>query len=241
MRNSATLFLCIGAIFAAAVSAPAQAKRAMTINDLIMAVRVGDPQLSPDGKRVLFTRTTTAGDTGKRNSDIWVVPADGSSTPRAFIAGDKNESTARFTPDGKRVVFISNRDGAPQVYAADAEGRNPKAITKISGGVQSPMIVSPDSKKVAFVSDVYPQCKDEECNKRTREEQEKDPAKVRVITGLPFRHWDEWRTNIRHHIFVTDIDSGDTRDVTPGDFDSPPHFYEDSNMTFSPDSRSIAF
>ena len=219
----------------------AQAKRSMTIDDLIAMVRVSDPELSPDGRRVLFTRTTTALDTGKRNSDVWIVPADGSAAPREFIGGEKNESTARFTPDGKHVVFISNRDGAFQVYVSDAEGRNPKAITKLSGGVQSPMIVSPDSKKVAFVSDVYPQCKDEDCNKRTREAQEKEPSKVRVLTGLPFRHWDEWRTAVRHHIFVTDIDSGETRDVTPGDFDSPPHFYEDANMSFSPDSRSIAF
>jgi dipeptidyl aminopeptidase/acylaminoacyl peptidase len=229
------------ALFFAASPSHAQAKRAMTIDDLITTVRVSDPQLSPDGKRVLYTRTTTALDSGKRNSDIWVVPADGSSAPRELIGGDKSENSARFTPDGKRILFISNRNGAPQVYVSDADGRNPKQITKLSAGVQAPMIVSPDSKKVAFVSDVYPQCKDEDCNKRMRDGQDKDPARVRILTGLPYRHWDEWRTNIRHHIFVTDIESGDTKDVSPGDFDSPPHFYEDSNITFSPDSRSIAF
>jgi Tol biopolymer transport system component len=229
------------AIIVMAATCYAQNKRPMTVDDLITAVRVSDPQLSPDNKRVVYARTTTALDSGKRNTDIWVVPADGSSAPRPFIAGEKSESSARFTPDGKRVLFISNRDGAPQVYAADAEGRGAKQITKISGGVQAPMVVSPDSKKVAFVSDVYPQCKDEDCNRRMREAQEKDPVKVRVLTGLPFRHWDEWRNNLRHHIFVTDIDTGETRDVTPGDFDSPPHFYEDAGITFSPDSRSLAF
>jgi dipeptidyl aminopeptidase/acylaminoacyl peptidase len=223
------------------VSLRAQAKRPMTINDLITAVRVGDPQLSADGKRVLFTRTTTVADSGKRNSDIWIVPADGSSAPRPFIATDKGESTARFSADGKRVIFLSTQSGAPQVYAADAEGRNPKQVTRLSAGVQPPMVVSPDGKNVAFVSDVYPECKDEECNKRMREAQEKDPVKVRVLTGLPFRHWDEWRNNVRHHVFVADIDSGETRDLTPGDFDSPPHFYEDDSIVFSPDSRTIAF
>ena len=233
---SAAVFVVISSGIAAA-----QTKRPMTIDDLISAIRVSDPQLSPDGKRVVYTRTTTALDSGKRNSDIWVVPADGSAAPRQFVGGDKSESTARFTPDGKRVLFISNRDGAPQIYAADAEGRGVKQITRISGGVQAPIVVSPDSKKVAFVSDAYPQCKDEDCNRRMREAQEKDPAKVRVLTGLPYRHWDEWRINVRHHVFVTDIDGGDTRDVTPGDFDSPPHFYEDSAVTFSPDSRSVTF
>src|SRR5262249_61932810 len=75
----------------------------------------------------------------------------------------------------------------------------------------------------------------------TREAAEKDPVKVRLLTSLPYRHWDECRTNLRHHIFVTEIDTGETRDITPGDFDSPPHFEEDGAITFSPDSRFIAF
>src|ERR1043166_8800163 len=65
--------------------AQVQAKRAMTLDDLLTAVRVGDPQVSPDGKRVLFTRTTTAMPAGTRNADIWVVAADGSTPSRAFI------------------------------------------------------------------------------------------------------------------------------------------------------------
>ena len=219
----------------------AQTKRPMTIDDLIGAVRLGDPELSADGKQVLFTRTTTALDTGRRNPDIWIVPADGSRSPRQLIGGDKAETAPRFTPDGKHIVFISSRDGASQVYIAGADGQGIKQITKLSAGAQTPLVVSPDGTKVAFVSDVYPQCRDEECNRRTRESAEKDPVKVRILTGLPFRHWDEWRINIRHHVFVTDIDSGETRDVTPGDFDSPTHFYEDNGITFSPDSRSILF
>src|SRR5215831_17613098 len=91
----------------------AQTKRAMTIDDLIGAIRVGEPELSPDGKQVLFTRTTTALDAGRRNADIWTVPADASQAPRQLIAEEKTETTPRYTPDGKRIVFISNRDGAP--------------------------------------------------------------------------------------------------------------------------------
>src|SRR5206468_22765 len=123
---------------------------------------------------------------------------------------------------------------APELYVSDREARSTRKITDISAGVQPPVVISPDGKKVAFVSDVHPECSDEECNRRMREELEKNPVKVRVLTGLPFRHWDEWRTNIRHHIFIADIGTGDTRDVTPGDFDAPPHFYEDGTLTFSP-------
>ena len=146
--------------FLAAILCPltshAQAKRPMTIDDLITTVRVSDPQLSHDGKRVAFTRTTTVLESGRRNSDIWVTPSDGSAPTRLLIGGDRSESSARFTPDGKRIVFISNRDGTSQINVADLEGREPRQLTKISAGVQGPVVVSPDGKKVAFVSDVYP-------------------------------------------------------------------------------------
>ena len=213
----------------------------MAIDDLLTAIRVGDPQLSSDGRRVLFTRTTTAMPAGTRNSDIWVVPADGSAPPTPFIEGPKSDNSPRFVPGASRVAFISSRDGAPQVYITDAEGKNPRAITKLSGGVQPPLIVSPDGKLVAFVSDVYPACPDEACNKRTRDAEEKDPVKVHTLNRLPFRHWNEWWETVRHHVFVAEIASGATRDVTPGDFDSPPHNYEDAAIAFSPDSREIAF
>src|SRR5439155_1514008 len=237
MRNILRLTITI----LLASSSFAQTKRPMTVDDLITAIRVSEPRASPDGKQVVFTRTTTALDSGRRNADIWTVPADGSAPPKELIAGEKAENSPRFTPDGKHIAFISNRDGASQVYLADADGRSVKQITKISGGVQSPLVMSPDGKKIAFVSDVYPQCKDDECNRRTREALEKDPVKVRFLTALPFRHWDEWRTNIRHHVFVADLDTGEAHDVTPGDYDSPPHFYEDGGIAFAPDSRSIAF
>ena len=82
----------------------------MTIADLITAIRVGDPQVSPDGRRVVFVRTTTDSLTGKRNADIWVVAADGSSRPRPLIAGPGGDDTPRFLADG-RIAFISGRSG----------------------------------------------------------------------------------------------------------------------------------
>ena len=211
----------------------------MALDDLLTAVRVGDPQLSPDG-RVLYVRTTTDLSSGKRNSDIWMVRADGSAAPAPFIASPKSDDSPRFLADG-RVAFISTRDGAPQVYVADAGGANIRAVTHLSAGVQPPLVISPDGTMVAFVSDVFPTCADEACNTRMREAAEKDPVKAHSLTRLPFRHWNEWWETGRHHVFVSDIESGATRDVTPGDFDAPPHNYEDGAIAFSADSRELAF
>ena len=218
----------------------AQARRAMALEDLITAVRVSDPQLSPDGRRVLFVRTTTDSASGKRNADIWVVPADGSAPPRPFIEGPKSDDSPRFLSNA-RIVFASTRDGATQLYVADGEGKNARAITTLGAGVQPPFVVSPDGRMIAFVSDVYPRCTDEACNARTRDSVEKDPVKVHALTRLPYRHWSEWWESVRHHVFVIDVESGATRDLTPGDYDSPPHFYEDGAIAFSPDSRQLAF
>jgi dipeptidyl aminopeptidase/acylaminoacyl peptidase len=219
----------------------AQSRRPMTIEDLIVAPRIADPQLSPDGRAVLFTHTTTDGKTGRRNSDIYRVPADGSGEPRSLIDGDKSESTPRWSPDGKRIAFLANRDGAMQIYVADADGGDVEKLTNLHAGAQAPFVWSPDGSKIAFVSDVYPECADEACNKKKAEEAAANPVKVHRLTRLLYRHWDQWRENIRHHVFVTNVSDGKTRDLTPGDFDSPPTQQESGALAFSPDSRTVAF
>jgi dipeptidyl aminopeptidase/acylaminoacyl peptidase len=233
--------LLLAALAAVTGLVSAAGPRPMTIEDLITTVRVADPQLSPDGKTVVFVRTTTNPKDGRRDADIWAVPADASEAPKSLIAGERSENTPRFSPDGKSIAFISSRGGTPQVYVADADGKNAKQVTKLAAGAQSPLVWSPDGRRIAFVSDAYPQCPDEACNARMAEEAEKNPVKVYRVTRLLYRHWSEWRPDIRHHIFVTDIASGDTKDVTPGDFDSPPYFYEDAAIAFSPDGKEIAF
>ena len=219
----------------------AQSQRAMTVEDLIVAPRVADPQLSPDGRTVLFVRTETDGATGRRNTDILHVPADGTSGPAVLIGGEKSESTPRWSPDGRRIAFLSNRDGAPQIYVADSDGSNVRKVTSLHAGAQAPVVWSPDGTMIAFVSDVFPECRDEACNRQRFEAAEANPVKVRRLTRLLYRHWDAWRENIRHHVFVADVASGAARDLTPGDFDSPPAQQEGGAIAFAPDSRTIAF
>jgi dipeptidyl aminopeptidase/acylaminoacyl peptidase len=233
--------LCVAIATVGLVQAQAPAGRPMTIDDLIGAVRIADPQLSPDGRMVTFVRTTTDLETGARNADIWAAPADGSAEPKALIAGARGESTPRFSPDGTRIAFISTRDGAPQVYVADADGGNVRKVTDLARGVKTPLVFSPDGRTLAFVSDVYPDCADEACNRRRMEEAEKNPVKVRRLTRLFYRHWDSWREDTRQHVFVVSVEGGAARDLTPGDYNSPPFFQEDAAVAFSPDSQHIAF
>lgn len=213
----------------------------MTIQDLLTAVRVSSPALSPDGSLVAYERTTTDLATGKRNTDIWAVPADGSAPARVLIGGEKSETTPVWSPDGKHLAFISTRDGDPEVYLADQNGSNVHRLTDVAMGVQPPLLFSPDGSMVAFVSDVYTGCTDEACNRRKKDAADKNPVKVHTMTRLLYRHWDEWRDGIRHHIFVAPIAGGGPRDLTPGDYDSPPTQQEDNAIAFTPDSRDLVF
>ena len=212
----------------------------MTIDDLLVAIRVSDPQVTPDGRQVAYVRATTDLQAGRRNGDIWIVPSDGSAAPRLLAGGDKGESAPRFSGDGKKLAFISTRAGAPQVFVMDTDGGRgigapgsgdeARQVTKLEAGVQPPLVFSADGSKVAFVSDV------------NVGDDGKTGIKARRLRRLMFRHWDEWRVGVRHHVFVADASGrGEPVDVTPGDFDSPPHFYEDGGVAFSPDAGELAF
>jgi len=229
------------ALIVAAVHAHAQSSRPMTLDDLLGAVRVTEPTVSPDGRLVAYVRTTTDLQTGKRNADIYTVGADGSAAPKLFAGGNGSQRTPRFSPDSRQIAFISDADGAAQVYVAAVDGATPKKITSISAGVQPPLVFSPNGRLLAFVSDVFPACTDEACNKIRADALAKDPVKARRLTTLMYRHWNEWRDTQRHHVFVADVAGGALRDVTPGEYDAPPHNYEEDTIAFSPDSREIAF
>ena len=228
------------AMLLVAAALPAAAARPMTIDDLLTAVRVGDPRLSPDGKWVVFDRTETDPKSLKRNADVWIVPSDGSAPPRPLTRNEKSDTTPAFSPDGTAVAFLSTRSGASQVWVMSLLGGEARKVTDVPGGADGPLVFSPDGKKVAFVADVYPGCADEACNRKKLEDAEKEPVKAYHLTRLMSRHWNSWRPEVRHHVLVADLETGKTADVTPGDFDSPPHFYEDGGIAYSPDGKWIA-
>jgi Tol biopolymer transport system component len=99
---------------------------------------------------------------------------------------------------------------------------------------------SPDGKYVAFTSRVYPDCPDQEGNRKRDEELEQSKVKARVYTDLLYRHWDTWWDHKRSHLFVLNVATGELKDVTPGDYDVPPIALS-SGFTFSPDSKSLIY
>ena len=153
MRRVPGLFLSLSLFVFAAF---AQAKRPLAFDDLISLKRVADAQISPDGSKIAYVVNVINKDANRGKRSIWIVPTAGGAAQQ-FITSDKNDDTLRWSPDGKRVAFLSTRAGAPQLFVANDDGSTPRKITDAPEGVGE-FIWSPDGKMFAFVTDVYPEC-----------------------------------------------------------------------------------
>ncbi|MDQ1729436.1 MAG: hypothetical protein QOD33_1561 [Pyrinomonadaceae bacterium] len=213
-----------------------QSSSRFTIEELLKVRRVGDPQVSPDGQRVAFTIGDVNWDANKVVTQIYVVPLAGGSI-KQLTNGASSSSAPRWSPDGRKLAYISGG----QVWVMEPDGDHKDQVTKISTSAAAP-VWSPDGKWIAFTSDVYPDCSDDDCNRKKDEAAEKSKVKAHITTRLLFRHWDEWRDVKRTHVFVGPSRGGAARDMTPGDFDSPPYAAASGvDYAFSPDSRELAY
>lgn len=210
--------------------------RTYSIDDLLKVRRVGDPQISPDGRRVAFTIGDVNFDANRVVSQIYVTSIDGGELKR-LTDGQSSSSAPRWSPDGKKIAFTTGG----QVWVMDAGGGDKEQVTKISTGAGGP-VWSPDGKWIAFTSDVYPDCKDDACNKKKDADAENSKVKAHIVSRLLYKHWDEWRDVKRTHVFVVSSKGGTAREITPGDFDSPPYAASTGvDYAFSPDSTEIAY
>src|ERR1043165_649647 len=217
-------------------SLAAAQNRTYTIEDLLKVRRVGDPQLSPDGKRVAFTVGDVNFDGNRVVNQIYTVSIDGGSI-KQLTSGDRSSSAPRWSPDGKKIAYTTGS----QVWVMNDDGDHKDQVTKISTGAAAP-VWSPDGKWIAFTSDVYADCADDDCNKKRDETNEASKVKAHITTRLLFRHWDEWRDVKRTHVFVVSSKGGTARDITQGDFDSPPYAAASGvDFAFSPDSTELAY
>ncbi len=217
------------------------AKHAITFDDLIQMHRVGEAQISPDGKWVAYTVSTPDMDANRGASNIWVVPTTGGASMQLTQSG--HDSSPVWAPDGKTIAFLSSRSGDSQVYLLSMDGGEARPLTHLSTGADL-VKWSPDGATIAFTSSVYPDCKDDACNSARDAEKEKDKVKAHVAEHLLYRHWTHWNDGKRAHLFATSAEgSGTPRDLTSGaNYDVPPDERGGpGDFNFSPDSKEICF
>ncbi|AMV29954.1 Prolyl tripeptidyl peptidase precursor [Gemmata sp. SH-PL17] len=237
------------ALLVLVLSAGAADKRPMKVEDLFAFNRAAAPQISPDGKTVVYQVTTVDLAANKSSTALWLAPADGKGEPKQLTdPKGKKDMNPRWSPDGERVLFESTRSGSAQLWVLTADGAV-KQITDISTGAGSG-IWAPDGKSVAFVSSVYPEFSEKpfaesnKLNKEKDDEIEKSPVKAKTFSRLFYRHWDDYVGDKRQHLFVCKIDGTNCRDVTPGDRDANPTsttFSSGDDFTFTPDGRYLVF
>ena len=205
---------------------------------MMQLARISDPQISPDGRWVAFSTQTIDLDKNTKPKQVWLVPlADGE--PRKIA---ESAERPRWSPDSKKIAFVSDRNGSSQIWMMDADGANAKQITNLSteaGGV----LYSRDGKNLVFTSDVFPDCgADDACNKKKLDAEKNDKVKARTITGLLYRHWTTWQTARRSHLLVVSVDGGAAKDLTPGNRDVPPFSLGGpDDYAISPDGAEVCY
>ncbi|HXL24323.1 MAG TPA: S9 family peptidase [Chthoniobacterales bacterium] len=262
------IFVAVSIVLASSVfaqtpsaSAPASAKHPFTFEDMMKLKRLDEPVPSPDGKWVVFAATDVDLEANTKNSHLWIVPARGGESKR-LNETPNHEERPRFSPDGKRLIWTSKATDPTQIWMCDFDSNagalvgKPHQVTNISTGADGG-IWSPDGKNIVFVSAVYPDCKDDACNKQRDDELKKSKVKAKIFTKLFYRHWNAFTEFKRSHLFVQNVEAAvpaadsrltqpplhqEARDLTPGDHDVPPFHLGGQDMyAISPDGQEVAY
>ncbi len=232
MKKTATIMIiCLLPV----LGLQAAAQDLMTPELLWSLKRVSDPQISPDGKWVLYGVNSPSIEENRSNTDLYIVPINGG-RPKQLTTSKSADFNGRWSPDGKSVAFLSSRDGAPQIYLIDPNGGEARKISDIKEGV-SDLAWSPDGQRFSFTTDVKLQ--------KTLAEKYPDLPKAvaRLYDRIPVRHWDTWEDELSMHLHVMRVDGGGLTDLMPDEpWETPVKpFGGGSEIAWSPDGKEIAY
>ncbi len=207
--------------------------RRVVPDDLYALRFVGDPQPSPDGSRIAFVVTTADAEEDGYRSRIWLVATDGDAAPVPLTAGTKKDSSPRWSPDGARLVFVSNRaEETPHLWLLDLHGGEARQLTRGKEAASAP-VWSPDGSRIAYVAHIGgeqpPEPDADDKAKRAWEN------RVRTITRIKYKHdGDGFWDGGYDHLFAIPAAGGERAQLTDGAWD-------DGQPAWSPDGSRIAF
>jgi dipeptidyl aminopeptidase/acylaminoacyl peptidase len=241
IRASAWLLVCGCLLFTNALTAAP-----FTVEDLVMLKRVGDPQLSPNGRYVVYVQRDTDLEANKGHTSLWLLVSDGKSEPQRLLDTTGNDSSPRWSPDGRALYFLSNRSGSSQVWRLRLGEGKAERVTDYPLDVGS-LKVSPRGNALAISMEVFPDCPTLSCTRSRLDETARAKASGRTYDRVFVRHWDSWADGTRSHLFATPLGADGTAlaavDVSKGfDADIPGKpFGGAEDFDFSPDGTTLVF
>ncbi len=207
-------------------------KQLMTAEALYDLQVVFDPQISPDGRHIIFAVQRIDRKSEKKYRNLWLVPTSGGE-PRQFTYGDQTDRHARWSPDGQEIAFISNRkkEDQEQIYIISFNGGEARPVTGLKGSIGG-LEWSPDGRELVMQF----RQKDAEALEREEDEQKKKLGVVaRHITNLQYKmDGAGYLPQEKWHIWIVNSENGETRQITEGD-------HNDTMPRWSPDGSQILF
>jgi dipeptidyl aminopeptidase/acylaminoacyl peptidase len=212
------------------LSHAASAQRPVQVDDLARIRDVSDPQLSPDGAWVAYTVSVPDTAKDEDDTDLWLASWDGAQHIR-LTRSPAGEHAPRWSPDGRYIAFLSDRDDpheVAQLWLLDRAGGEPERLTNLPGGV-SDLAWAPDGRRLALIAS------DPDPNAKVPGDSSTRAPKPIVIDRFQFKQ-DEtgWLAAQHEHLYLFDLASRAATLLLPGDFD-------EAAPSWSPDGRSIAF
>ncbi len=221
-------------------TAYAQEKENFTATKMWEMERIGSPEVSPDGKWVVFTVTTYDVGSNSSKTNLHLLNLENDSERQITFSG--KDGNPVWSPDGKKIAFVSGRDQQPgQIYILDLEmGGEAKQITELPVSTFS-LQWFPDGKKIAFGANILPEYNgDFEKLDSLIKEKKESKISAKATENTMYRFWDKWLTDgYLPTLFSVDINSNEVVDLLPGDYN---YFGMMGGVSYdiSPDGQQIA-
>ncbi|MBM3789010.1 MAG: S9 family peptidase, partial [Acidobacteria bacterium] len=237
MRRSSrmTVLLCLVLTAFAPGAAPAQADR-LTVQDVFNFELAVDPQIAPDGGSIVYVRQFADIMGDRRHSNLWVIRFDGTGH-RPLTSGNYNDTSPRWSSDGKEIVFISNRGGSPQVYRLWMDTGRTASLTNLTSP-PSGLALSPDGKWISFTMHV-PENQPQIAKMPAAPEGAKWAEPAKVIDRLVYRFNGFGYLKPGYiHLFVLPAEGGTPRQLSKGALQHGAPFGA-GDPVWTPDSKHI--